>query len=122
VHQGPDALYRRCFIILFVLLHTLLWLVCLVACLPTPQLSDLSTPPSNRPLLHKGIRANAVAPGPVHTPLATSTFSAEMIASVKNQTKSAFWVLWVVLVGRGLYCLVSQPAPGPLAAAAADPS
>lgn len=38
-------------------------------------------------LINKGIRVNAVAPGPVLTPLVTSTFSAEMIASVKSQTK-----------------------------------
>ena len=35
-----------------------------------------------------GIRVNAVAPGPVHTPLVTSTFSSSMIAQVKSQTKS----------------------------------
>jgi hypothetical protein len=34
-----------------------------------------------------GIRVNAVAPGPVLTPLVTSTFSGEMIATVKSQTK-----------------------------------
>ncbi|GBF94167.1 NAD(P)-dependent oxidoreductase [Raphidocelis subcapitata] len=38
-------------------------------------------------LVKKGIRVNGVAPGPVLTPLVTSTFSADMIASIKSQTK-----------------------------------
>ena len=46
---------------------------------------DRSAPLRPRPA--PGIRVNAVAPGPVHTPLVASTFSPEMLASVKSQTK-----------------------------------
>ncbi|KAI8463913.1 MAG: short-chain dehydrogenase/reductase SDR [Monoraphidium minutum] len=38
-------------------------------------------------LMTKGIRVNAIAPGPVHTPLVASTFSPSMIASIKSATK-----------------------------------
>lgn len=38
-------------------------------------------------LMARGIRVNAVAPGPVWTPLLSSTFDAPMIARIKSSTK-----------------------------------
>lgn len=38
--------------------------------------------------MKRKIRVNAVAPGPVWTPLLSSTFSADMIAKIKDSTKS----------------------------------
>jgi NAD(P)-dependent dehydrogenase (short-subunit alcohol dehydrogenase family) len=38
-------------------------------------------------MVKKGVRVNAVAPGPVLTPLVTSTFSSDMIAKIKTATQ-----------------------------------